>query len=239
MQYRWSHFYASGREILGYLKGVAAKYKLERFLRFGHKLSAAQWNEETKQWHLSFDLVDEQGNKHGETEKVADVVIQGMGGLSRWDWPSIEGIHDFKVRVFASLRSPGAPALTLVARKYPQGTKYHSAAYPAGPEAEQGKTVAVIGSGSSSIQIVPALQPYAKRVDNFVRGQAWIATPFASTELLKRSPDASNYAFTEEEKTRFEQDPEYYHEFRLSMEREVRARSLLLLTRDVPLAAAR
>ncbi|BGP48199.1 hypothetical protein JCM10450v2_004071 [Rhodotorula kratochvilovae] len=195
--YRWSKFYAQGREILAYLKNVAAKYKLERFLRFGHKLTAANWNEDTKQWHLSFDIVDDKGNKLGEEEKIADVVIQGLGGLSRWDWPNIPGVHDFK------------------------GTKYHSASYPVGPEAEKGKTVAVIGSGSSSIQIVPALQPYAKRVDNYVRGQAWIATPFASSELLKRKPDASNYEFTEEEKHRFETDPEYYHEFRKSMEREL------------------
>lgn len=97
LQHRWSNFYASGREILQYLKGVAAKYKLDRFLRYGHKLTAARWNEETAQWHLSFDLVDEQGNKHGEEEKVADVVIQGLGGLSRWDWPSIPGLDDYKV----------------------------------------------------------------------------------------------------------------------------------------------
>ena len=102
-QYRWSHFYAAGREILAYLKRVAAKYRLERFLRFGHKLTAARWNDDNKQWHLSFDLVDEQGNKHGEVDKVADVVIQGMGGLSRWDWPAIPGIHDYKVRARPSL----------------------------------------------------------------------------------------------------------------------------------------
>jgi len=64
-----------------------------------------------------------------------------MGGLSRWDWPAIEGIHDFK------------------------GTKIHSASYKQTAEDSKGKVVAVIGSGSSSIQIVPALQPHAKRVD--------------------------------------------------------------------------
>lgn len=75
--------------------------------------------------------------------------------------------------------------------------------------------------GSSSIQIVPAVQKYAARVDNYVRGSAWIATPFASTELLKRSPDANNYSFTEEEKRHFESDPKAYLQFRKSMEREV------------------
>lgn len=43
--------------------------------------------------------MDERGEKVGEKVETADVVIQGMGGLSRWDWPSIPGIHDFKVSV--------------------------------------------------------------------------------------------------------------------------------------------
>lgn len=124
-----------------------------------------------------------------------------------------------------------------------QGTKYHSAAYPVGPEAEEGKRVAVIGSvrvgrvhhfagrtvyllcapqGSSAIQIVPAIAKHAKQLDNYVRGSTWIATPFASEELVKRKPDAGNVAFTEEEKNRWANDAEEYMAFRKNMEREVR-----------------
>ncbi|GAA5983688.1 hypothetical protein JCM10908_000381 [Rhodotorula pacifica] len=194
---RWSHFYAYGPEILKYLQGVAAKYKLERFLRYGHKLVSAVWSEDSAQWHLTFDLVNEQGNKTGTKEVDVDVVIQGMGGLSRWDWPNIPGLQDFK------------------------GTKYHSAAYPVGADAEEGKRVAVIGSGSSAIQIVPAVAKYAKQLDNYVRGSSWIATPFASDELVKRSPDAGNVAFTEEEKERWATDADEYMAFRKNMEREL------------------
>jgi len=60
-------------------------------------MTRAEWNEETAQWSLSFDILNEQGDKVGEKVETADVVIQGMGGLSRWDWPSIPGIHDYKV----------------------------------------------------------------------------------------------------------------------------------------------
>ncbi|GAA5900185.1 hypothetical protein JCM5296_001482 [Sporobolomyces johnsonii] len=197
--HHWSKFYAPGPEILKYLQDVAAKYKLDRFIRYRHKLTRAEWNEETAQWSLSFDILGEQDEKIGEKVETADIVIQGMGGLARWDWPNIEGIHDFK------------------------GTKLHSAAYPYGAENEKGKTVAVIGSGSSSIQIVPALQPHAARVDNYVRGSTWIASPFASTELLKRKPDASNYEFTEEEKKNWAENPAEYHQFRKNMEKELNA----------------
>ena len=76
--------------------------------------------------------------------------------------------------------------------------------------------------GSSAIQIVPALAKHAKQLDNYVRGSTWIATPFASEELVKRKPDAGNVAFTEEEKDRWANDAEEYMAFRKNMEREVR-----------------
>lgn len=82
--------------------------------------------------------------------------------------------------------------------------------------------------GSSSIQIVPALQPHAKQVDNYVRGSTWIASPFASTQLLKRSPDGSNHVFSEEEKKFWAENPEEYHAFRKSMEKEVSSNSFAL-----------
>lgn len=100
VQYNWSRFYAPGSEIRQYLEDVAAKYRLDRFIRYLHKLTRAEWNEETAQWSLSFDVLNEAGEKVGEKVETADVVIQGMGGLSRWDWPNIPGIHDFKVSLF-------------------------------------------------------------------------------------------------------------------------------------------
>ncbi|GAA5925144.1 flavin-containing monooxygenase [Sporobolomyces koalae] len=195
--YNWTKFYAPGPEIRQYLEDVAAKYRLDRFIKYLHKLTRAEWNEETAQWSLSFDLMNEAGDKIGEKVETADVVLQGMGGLSRWDWPSIPGIHDFK------------------------GKKLHSAAYTEGAEEQKGKTVAVIGSGSSSIQIVPALQPHATRVDNYVRGSTWIAAPFASSQLLARQPNGSNHVFSEEEKKFWSENPEEYHKFRKSMEKEL------------------
>lgn len=38
----------------------------------------------------------------------------------------------------------------------------------------EGKSVAVIGSGASSIQVVPAVQPQASRVDVYVRSPTYI-----------------------------------------------------------------
>lgn len=100
------------------------------------------------------------------------------------------------------------------------------------------KSVAVIGVGSSAIQVVPALQPKTKQVDNYVRGKTWVATPFASKTLLAINPSGENCRlpfllcltvapdvsiadqFTAADKKRF-QDPKEYFEFRLELEREL------------------
>ncbi|KAK4704328.1 hypothetical protein P7C70_g1880, partial [Phenoliferia sp. Uapishka_3] len=187
----------AGSEILQYLKDVSAKYKLDKYLRYGHCLKAANWDEKSGQWTLQFDILNEAGEKVGEKSEVADVVIQGMGGLSRWDWPVIPGLEDFK------------------------GTKLHTAAYEGVASDQQDKKVAVIGSGSSAIQIVPTVQPFAKQIDNYVRGSTWIAAPFASKTLLQYQPDGRNYKFTDEDKKLFAEDPVAFAKFRRSMEDEL------------------
>jgi len=83
------------------------------------------------------------------------------------------------------------------------------------------KKVAVIGVGSSGLQIVPSLQKVCGKVTNFVRGQTWIATPFASKFLLERQPDGSNHQFTAEEIKQFKDDPEYYFDWRKQLESEL------------------
>jgi cation diffusion facilitator CzcD-associated flavoprotein CzcO len=39
----------------------------------------------------------------------------------------------------------------------------------------KGKAVALIGAGSSGIQILPQIQPSAKKVVHFVKGKMWIS----------------------------------------------------------------
>lgn len=84
---------------------------------------------------------------------------------SNWQWPKIPNIKNYK------------------------GTLLHSAAYDRSFDAKD-KNIAVIGSGSSSIQIVPTLQPEAKHLTAHLRSNTWI-TPSVSENLLKRLPDGS------------------------------------------------
>ena len=83
----------------------------------------------------------------------------------------------------------------------------------------QGKNVAVIGAGSSGIQIVPAIQPHVKRLDHYVRGKTWIASSFGQDEVRKRNNgEDGNFVYTEVEKKMWRKDPKLYLEYRKSLE---------------------
>ncbi|MGO8992444.1 MAG: flavin-containing monooxygenase [Polyangiaceae bacterium] len=88
------------------------------------------------------------GTSDGKTLR-ARALVSGTGGLSRPSYPDIPGLDSF------------------------QGKKFHSArwdhTYPL-----EGKHVGVIGTGASSIQIVPAIAPKVGKLDVFQRTPPWI-----------------------------------------------------------------
>ncbi|KAK4690528.1 hypothetical protein P7C71_g6283, partial [Lecanoromycetidae sp. Uapishka_2] len=87
----------------------------------------------------------------------------------------------------------------------------------------QDKRVAVIGAGSSGIQIVPSLQPEVSHLDHYIRGRTWIAGTFAREELDKRADSAGNFDFTEDEKVNWAKDPVAYLAFRKKIEAELQS----------------
>lgn len=52
--------------------------------------------------------------------------------------------------------------------------------------------MAVIGSGSSAIQVVPGIQKSVKHIDHYVRGKTWIATTFAAEKVRERGVGLDN-----------------------------------------------
>lgn len=55
--------------------------------------------------------------------------------------------------------------------------------------------MAVIGCGSSAIQIVPGIQPTVKRIDHYVRGKTWIAPTFAAEKVKERGEGLDNCSY--------------------------------------------
>lgn len=48
----WSRFYAAGGEIQNYLKDIAWKYDVEKYVRFRHYFQRAEWDESKQHWRL-------------------------------------------------------------------------------------------------------------------------------------------------------------------------------------------
>ena len=79
----------------------------------------------------------------------AEVLISGMGGLSNPAFPRIKGLDTF------------------------EGTTFHSATWNHGHDLND-QRVAVIGSGASAIQFVPAIAPKVARLSYFQRTPPWV-----------------------------------------------------------------
>lgn len=96
-----------------------------------------------------------------------DVLITATGILNNWKWPDIPGLDCF------------------------EGIRVHSADYPEELDLT-GKNVAVIGNGSSAIQIIPQLQKIVNRLDAYARGSTWISPPLANSKVEEVNPGGGN-----------------------------------------------
>jgi cation diffusion facilitator CzcD-associated flavoprotein CzcO len=145
----WSHYFAYGPEIQKYFEGFADRHGSHKYMKLNTKIVEARWDEDAGKWTIVLEN-QQTGEKY---EDWCHVLVNGSGILNNWKWPEIEGLHDFK------------------------GTLMHSAKW--NHEVDfKGKTVGVIGTGSTSVQIVPQLQKEVKTLEVFMRSSTWISPPF-------------------------------------------------------------
>lgn len=139
------------------------------------------------------------------------LVIPGLNHEnSNWQWPKIEGFHLFK------------------------GHKCHSASWDEEYDYSN-KTIAVIGNGSSGVQIIPQLAKLpSTKVICFQRNSNFVYSPFTPASLLGREDSRENPPFTEEDNQRFREDPAFHREYRRTIVHRVnggfrRVSTILLL----------
>ncbi|KXH49914.1 cyclohexanone 1,2-monooxygenase [Colletotrichum salicis] len=179
----WSRFYASGAEILKYMKDTVRKWNLDRDLQLNTKVVGAVWQEELGQWKVT---VEHQGEQRDE---FCHVLISAQGVLVHESWPDVPGLRDFEGHITHSARWD------------------HDFDY-------SHKRIAVIGNGSSGIQIVPQMAKLpGTDVMNFIRGPAWVYYRAPPSKHLGRDDPDPNPRYTDEERKRFH-DPEYHLEHR-------------------------
>ncbi|KAL2862443.1 flavin-containing monooxygenase [Aspergillus lucknowensis] len=174
----WSQINSDAKAIHDYLLDVVEKLDLRKYFHFNSEVIAATFDEHKGIWDVKIRQRDANGVVH-EIEDDCDLLIGAYGILSRWDFPDIPGVDTFK------------------------GSMIHTAGWPDDYQTEQwkGQRVAVIGSGASSIQTVPGMQPYVDHMDIFVRTPVWFVSP-----TLDGSEVPAVYAYTEEQKRKFRSD---------------------------------
>jgi cation diffusion facilitator CzcD-associated flavoprotein CzcO len=138
---QWSCYYSPQAEILEYLQRAAEKHDLLKYIEFDTRVVDARWDEEENVWRFKIERL-----ATGEVfEDYGHFFINASGYLNNWKWPQIEGLDTFA------------------------GDLIHTAAWS--PDTNiQGKSVAVIGYGSSGIQVVTAIQSQVKSLTTFIRG---------------------------------------------------------------------
>lgn len=137
----WSRKWAEQPEILRYMERCADRYGLWPHIRTGTEITTARFDEERLCWELEA--------ASGERFE-ADVLVSGVGQLSRPRIPEIPGLADF------------------------EGAAFHSARWDHAVDLE-GKAVALVGSAASAVQIVPAIAEEVGHLRVFQRSPNWVA----------------------------------------------------------------
>jgi cation diffusion facilitator CzcD-associated flavoprotein CzcO len=88
----WSRAYPLQSEIRDYLRRCAEDYGVMPYIRFGHEVVGADWDEGARSWRL-----ETSGGSF-----TADMLVGGFGGLSQPSFPDIPGLDAFEGKVFHS-----------------------------------------------------------------------------------------------------------------------------------------
>ena len=164
-----------------------------------HRVIGATWEEKLGIWHVQIeDTVN-----HRIFDDWCNFLINGGGILNSWKWPDIPGLHNFKGRLV------------------------HSADWPKDFD-YKGLTVAVIGNGSTGIQIVPTMQPDAKQLVHLVRSPTWV-TPGAASRYPSLRDGKMPEHFSNEQKEVFRKHPDQYMAFRKAVEIEINGKFRMLV----------
>jgi len=124
----WTRTFPLQPEIQQYLRDVADRFGIRPYVRFGHSLETATWDEDERLWRV----------ETSQGSYTANFLVSGIGGLSEPAFPDIPGLGDFKGAMFHSAQwdhdhdlagervaviGTGASAIQFVPKIQPQVSK--------------------------------------------------------------------------------------------------------------------
>lgn len=146
----WTREYPGQEEILDYLRNVARKYNLYKYIRFNTSVDAATWDDSKNRWKVDVKVT---GGKDAEFNPEysieCDYLISAVGQLNQPRYPDIEGLADFKGKIMHSARWDWSHSL-------------------------EGQKVGVIGNGATAAQIIPEILPATSSLTIYQRSPNWL-----------------------------------------------------------------
>ncbi|GIU86508.1 MAG: steroid monooxygenase [Acidimicrobiia bacterium] len=189
-EWEWQEHFSAQPEIERYLNHVVDRFDLRRHIRFGARVTAAEYHEPSGTWCVAVD---------GGSQLRARYLVAATGVLSVPHVPDVPGRGGFR------------------------GEQYHTGRWPRTPVDLAGKRVAVVGTGSSGVQIVPAIVGEVAELTVYQRTAHW-CTPLnnapitpdeqarlrAEFESIRRTLDTSPHGFLHRahDRATFDDDPE-------------------------------
>ena len=141
---RWTGYFSKRDEIWGYARDVASRYHLTERIEFSTEVRSLDWEEDNQRWRISSN--DRSG---AERIRYAHVVISAVGQLNRPKIPAIPGLDTFPGDVFHTASWRHDVPLT-------------------------NRSVAVVGTGASAMQLLPKVAADAAHLTVFQRSPQWV-----------------------------------------------------------------
>ncbi|MEU0870912.1 flavin-containing monooxygenase [Nocardia brasiliensis] len=142
---------ADGPSILRYIDETAAENGIDRHIRYGTKVIAADWSSETARWTLTLEQRDAAGDT--VRRELTCGFLYACAGYYNYDHgytPEFPGLSSFSGQVVHP-------------QFWPEELDY------------SGKRVVVIGSGATAVTLVPSMADAAEQVTMLQRSPTWIS----------------------------------------------------------------
>jgi monooxygenase len=138
---------ADGSSILEYVRDTARQGGIEQRIRYGHRVTRAEWSSEDARWTVSAEV-----GGGSDVVKISCSFVYVCSGYYRYDQgyvPEFEGIERFAGEVIHP-------------QHWPENLEY------------AGKRVVVIGSGATAVTLVPAMAEQAAHVTMLQRSPSYV-----------------------------------------------------------------
>jgi cation diffusion facilitator CzcD-associated flavoprotein CzcO len=139
---------ADGHRIRNYIQETAQENDIQRHIRFGSKVTAAEWHSDTATWTVTVQ------KKSGEAVQMSCNWLMMCSGYYNYEegfTPEFKGREDFKGQVIHP-------------QFWPENLDY------------SGKRVVVIGSGATAITLIPSMTDKARMVTMLQRTPSYVVS---------------------------------------------------------------